>query len=107
MDEVSDVRKSFLSSTLGSNMVLQRAPQKAVVWGFTQPGATVDTSFAKTTSPKPTPLSTTADANGVWRQELPATEASEQIYSLSFSSSTGETAQMENVLFGDVYLCGG
>jgi len=107
MDEVSDVKKAFLSSTLGSNMVLQRAPQKAVVWGFTQPGATVNTTFAKTTLPMPTPMSTTADADGVWRQELPATEASEQIYSLSFSSSAGETAQMENVLFGDVYLCGG
>jgi len=88
-------------------MVLQRAPQKAVVWGFTQPGATINTTFAKTTLLTPTPMSTTADADGVWRQELPATEASEQTYSLSFSSSTGETAQMENVLFGDVYLCGG
>lgn len=101
MDEVADVRKSFLSSTLGSNMVLQRAPQKAVVWGFTQPGATVETTFQKAT------LTSTADADGVWRQELPATDASEQTYDLGFSSSAGEKATMENVLFGDVYLCGG
>ena len=34
-----DETMHFLSATLGSHMVLQRAPQNAVVWGFTSPGA--------------------------------------------------------------------
>ena len=42
--------KTLLSSTLGSNMVLQRAPQQAVVWGFAAPGTAVKTTMdAKTT----------------------------------------------------------
>jgi hypothetical protein len=30
--------KAFLSKTLGNNMVLQRAPKQAVVWGFVAAG---------------------------------------------------------------------
>jgi len=95
-------RRSFLSSTLGSNMVLQRAPQQAVVWGFAAPGTVVTTTFDKIKQ-----LKSTAGSDGVWRQPLPATEASASPHSLAFVASTGETAEMQNVLFGDVYLCGG
>jgi len=35
-----------LSNALGSNMVLQRGPRPAVVWGFASPGASVTTAFA-------------------------------------------------------------
>jgi len=98
----SPIHKSFLSSTLGSNMVLQRAPDQAVVWGFTKAGATVTTTLGQNLT-----LKSAADAQGVWRQFLPPMEASHTPYTLTFSASTGETARMENVLFGDVYLCGG
>lgn len=94
--------RSFLSQTLGSNMVLQRAPQQAVVWGFAAAGTEVTTQFDARK-----PMSTKADADGVWRQVLPATEASGEPHTLNFKASTGESAQMDNVLFGDVYLCGG
>ena len=95
-------RRSFLSSTLGSNMVLQRAPQQAMVWGFAAPGTVVTTTFDKIQHMK-----ATADSDGIWRQQLPATEASATPHSLAFLASTGETAEMQNVLSGDVYLCGG
>lgn len=92
---------NFLSSTLGDHMVLQRAPQQAVVYGHTSPGAVVSTSFHGQI------LTATADVNGTWRQKLPATEASESAYALEFSSSSGEKGSLKDVLFGDVYLCGG
>ena len=44
----------FLSATLGSHMVLQRAPQTAIVWGFTSPGAI-------TSAAPNNPLSTASD----------------------------------------------
>ena len=34
-----------LSNTLGDGMVLQRAPQQAVVWGFGSPGDTITTQL--------------------------------------------------------------
>lgn len=37
---------SFLATALGSHMVLQREPQRPVVWGFTKPGAEVTTTMA-------------------------------------------------------------
>ena len=45
---------------------------------------------------------TTATADGVWKQTLPPTPASSTQHLITFSATTGETATMENVLFGDV-----
>ena len=90
-----------LSNVFGDHMVLQRGPQPAMVFGFAPPGTSVTTTFqgAKYTSP--------TGADGVWRQSLlaqPATAAPQQI---SFSCSTGEAFALNDVLFGDVVLCGG
>ena len=82
-------------------MVLQRAPQSAVVWGHTKPFAKVTTTFDSKT------LVTTADINGTWRQRLPPMPASMKPYTLAFVSSTGETAALHDVLFGEVYICSG
>ena len=79
-------------------MVLQRAPQQAIVWGHTTAGATVTTTFNGQT------LTAKAGADGTWRQTLPATEASSKTYSLTFKGSGGETASLADVLFGDVYI---
>jgi sialate O-acetylesterase len=89
-----------LSNTLGDHMVLQRAPQQAVVFGFATSGVTVSTTFNGTT------YKTTADTSGTWRQSLPATPAGGP-YNLTFTSSDGGTASLSDVLFGDVYLAGG
>lgn len=92
---------NFLSGTLGDHMVLQRAPQQAIVWGHTTASATVTTVFNGKT------LTTKADVNGTWRQVLPATPASKKAYTLTFKSTSGETASLKDVLFGDVFICGG
>ena len=48
-------------------------------------------------------------ADGTWRQKLPPTAASKTAYSFTFASDSAakERAAMVDVLFGDVYLCGG
>ena len=93
--------RNFLSATLGDHMVLQRAPQSAVVWGHTAPEATVTTTFGGAT------FETTADGDGTWRQRLPPTAASATPRALTFASTSGEAAAVRDVLFGDVFLCGG
>ena len=116
----------FLSATLGSHMVLQRAPQQATLWGHTAPGATVTTTMARSTAyparrhrdgdsdqaaiPQlPQVFHCTAGADGTWRQQLPAVHASTDAYTFTFASSnsTAERATIDDVLFGDVYICGG
>jgi sialate O-acetylesterase len=90
-----------LSATLQDSMVLQRAPAAAVVWGFAVPGTTVTTAFGGKT------ITSTADSTSVWRAKLPPTAASATPQTISFAASTGESAVLKDVLFGDVYLCGG
>jgi hypothetical protein len=46
-------------------------------------------------------------SDGVWRQRLPPTDASETRYTITASSSSGKTQSLTDVLFGDVYICGG
>ena len=90
-----------LSKTLGDHMVLQRAPVSAVVWGFAPPGTTVTTTFGTQK------IVSKADGNSTWRASLPPTPASATAHTISFAASTGETASLTDVLFGDVYVCGG
>eukprot|EP01052_Picozoa_sp_SAG31_P020141 SAG31_NODE_1501_length_8085_cov_3.043201_5_plen_1116_part_00 len=89
--------RRFVSATFGDHMILQRAPTQAVVFGHTEPGATVTTRFNNET------LRTVADSDGTWRQRLPATPASpHKSYSLLFesSSSNAEKASLNDILFG-------
>jgi len=89
-----------LSKTLGDHMVLQR-DKPATVWGFAPAGATVKTLFNAVS------YTSTAGADTIWRQQLPATPASAVGTTITFSASTGGTAALADVLFGDVYVCGG
>uniref|UniRef100_A0A6B2L341 Sialate O-acetylesterase domain-containing protein n=1 Tax=Arcella intermedia TaxID=1963864 RepID=A0A6B2L341_9EUKA len=91
---------NFLSNALGSHMVLQRAPQRAHLWGWTTAGATVSVLFNGQT------YTSTADSTGQWSSYLPATPAGGP-YTIKISSSAGQSALLEDVLFGDVYVCGG
>jgi len=71
------------------------------VYGFTSPGASVTTTFNGTA------LVATAEPDGTWRQRLPQVSASTAAFLLNISSSSGETASLEDVLFGEVFMCGG
>ncbi len=81
-------------------MVLQR-DVSSTVWGFAVAGTTVKTSFAGNT------YTATAGADTIWRQQLPATPATAAGQTISFSASTGEKAALNDVVFGDVYICSG
>jgi sialate O-acetylesterase len=92
-------------------MVLQRAPQAAIIWGFTTPNSTVTTMLLGGGLPVGgvagmEPMISTADVNGTWRQALPPTAAGGP-HTITVKSSAGESATMKDVLFGDVFLCGG
>jgi sialate O-acetylesterase len=82
-----------LSNVFGNSMVLQRAPQRAVVWGFGTEGVAVQTDFLGQI------LHTTVNTDGIWKQNLPATVAGGP-YNISFKSSDGSSVSLSDVLFG-------
>lgn len=99
-ETIHDAKREFISRTIGSNMVLQR-DRPATIWGFSTPGATVTTTFEGLV------LNSIVGPDGTWRQKLPSRPASLQPTSIHVSASTGESDDLTNILFGDVYICGG
>jgi sialate O-acetylesterase len=96
---------NFISNALGSNMVLQRAPQKARIWGWTlTAGAevllTIDGRRQNAT------YTTTSDSNLAWSVELQPALAGGP-HTIWVSSSDGQIQILTNVMFGDVWVCGG
>lgn len=89
-----------ISNVFSDHMVLQR-DKPAMLFGFAQPGTSVTTTFAGNKYVTP------ADSNGVWRQSLLAQPATATPQTITFSCSTGEAFGLNDVLFGDVVLCGG
>ena len=93
-----------LSNVYQNFMVLQRAPQVTNLYGFADPNTLITTIFRGTN------LTSIASASGEWRQELPPTIASSITSSgetISFSCNNGIQFELNNILFGDVVLCGG
>uniref|UniRef100_A0A8C1T172 Sialic acid acetylesterase n=1 Tax=Cyprinus carpio TaxID=7962 RepID=A0A8C1T172_CYPCA len=89
------------SSYYGNHMVLQKAPAKAVVWGFGQTGAKVVVSLSGSKN-----VSTTV-INGIWRTTLRPVKAGGS-YNLTASQSiTNSSITLTDVLFGDTWLCSG
>lgn len=75
------------------------------MWGFAKPGTTIttelnDNKIAYTAK-------TQANEEGIWRQTFSPHEASLEPSTISIEASTGEKEFLSNVLFGDVYICGG
>ena len=90
-----------LSNVLGDHMVLQRAPGTAIVWGFASSGTSVATTLGGIT------FTSIADASGTWRQTLPGQSANAVGQTISFNCTSGETFALNDVLFGDLHICGG
>ena len=81
--------------------MLQRAPASAVVWGFAPPQTKVVATFGQHE------ITAATDNTSVWRIKLPPTPATKTPQTIAFKASTGATAMLSDVLFGDVYVCGG
>lgn len=120
-----NITRNFVSATLGDNMVLQR-DKSAVLWGYSKPGAQiVVTLLQETKQPKQKHLRDTGDSkevglvpllkrqtnvdnDGLWRVKFPPQPASKIPHTIQVSSiTTRQERNLSNVLFGDVYICGG
>ena len=107
---------SPLSYVFSNNMVLQRAPRSARVWGIAAPGATINVRVNSTRTPI-IDVTVQADATtGAWLASLPpqpATLGSVPTLTLTVAVNSGSTAATQvsttlaGVRFGDVYHCGG
>ncbi|WAR02032.1 SIAE-like protein [Mya arenaria] len=83
-----------------NHMVLQRAPQRANIWGFGTAGVAVSVKIDGLV------VSTiNVGADGVWKTLLPATTAGGP-HNVSVTSSDGGAA-LSDVMFGDVWVCSG
>eukprot|EP01116_Phalansterium_solitarium_P024670 TRINITY_DN90_c0_g2_i1.p1 TRINITY_DN90_c0_g2~~TRINITY_DN90_c0_g2_i1.p1 ORF type:complete len:525 (+),score=193.81 TRINITY_DN90_c0_g2_i1:145-1719(+) len=98
--------RGLLSNALGSNMVLQRAPQQARLWGWTKPGTMVIVSYSGPHVERQYTGIAMAAIDGAWHVLLPRTPAGGP-YEIVVSSAANETAMLSNVMFGDVYVCSG
>lgn len=97
---VSALAKFHFSNVFGSHMVLQHS-QPVPLWGWSFSGTTVSTSFqGKYYSVK-------ADRSGFWKLILDPVSASLKPYEIKIKNNLFETIVLEDVLFGDVFLCSG
>jgi sialate O-acetylesterase len=95
---------SFLHNLFGNNMVLQR-DVAAPIWGWTEPGKEVTVAVALADSKEPPKESkATAGADGKWLAKVGPFPAGGP-YTVTIVGS--QTVTLQNVLFGDVWLCSG
>ena len=90
-----------LPQAISSNMVLQRSPQRARLWGVASPSSIVNVTLDSS----PTAYRAFADSDGNWTIDLPATPASID-HTLTITGD-GQTVKLTNIAFGDVYICSG
>jgi sialate O-acetylesterase len=86
-----------LPTVFGDHMVLQRG-EPIPVWGWAEPGETVQVSLDQAT------VEATTDAAGAWRVALPA-RAEGGPFELTVKGKTAVT--LTDVLVGEVWLCSG
>ncbi|KAK5904450.1 hypothetical protein CesoFtcFv8_006014 [Champsocephalus esox] len=84
------------------HMVLQKSPERAVVWGYGSEGAQVKFTLSGQYQQK---ISQATVTNGTWRVTLDPVEAGGP-YNVT-AAVLNITAVLTDVLFGDIWLCGG
>ncbi|KAM8769607.1 sialate O-acetylesterase [Acanthopagrus schlegelii] len=84
------------------HMVLQKSPEKAVLWGYGPEGAQVTLLLSGPVKQRGSLANVT---KGVWRVTLDPVEAGGP-YNLT-AAIRGNNVTLTDVLFGDVWLCGG
>uniref|UniRef100_A0A7M5WVD5 Sialate O-acetylesterase domain-containing protein n=1 Tax=Clytia hemisphaerica TaxID=252671 RepID=A0A7M5WVD5_9CNID len=108
-NHLKDGNNTFrFANTLGSNMVLQRAPLNSKLWGFGEEGQTVQLKLGNTQTFRTT-VKKDQNGNSTWSIQLPAMKAGGPytITAISFIKGFTVTISIENVLFGDVWMCAG
>ncbi|XP_062275577.1 sialate O-acetylesterase [Scomber scombrus] len=90
------------ASYYGDHMVLKMAPEKAVLWGYGPEGEQVTVFLSGPVKQKTSPVTVT---KGIWRVTLDPVEAGGPY--IVTAAVHNMTATLTDVLFGDVWLCGG
>lgn len=86
----------------GDHMVLQAGPkQQAVVWGYCDKGTTEVTVGVDEHSVQASVVGTT------WKAVLPPMPSSDKAYTVSAVDNFHKTVAINDVLFGDVWVCSG
>eukprot|EP00937_MAST-01D_sp_MAST-1D-sp2_P000500 g500.t1 len=94
----------LLPTFIGDHMALQRAPEKAQLWGHNAvPGETVTAAL----DGEAAAATATAGADGSWQLRLaPQPAGTGRTLTLAWSRS-GRSRVLHDVAFGDVYFCSG
>ena len=107
------------ANSLGSSMVLQQAPASAQVYGEGPAGQKLQVTLQQSASGSvgsataaAASVSVTIGPDGRWVAKLPpiaaATPFSESIEAYTITAKSGQSsAVLEDVVFGDVIVCGG
>ena len=115
----ADTARTVFAASYGSHMVLQQAPQQAVMWGFTGKAkgdivlsiTSIDGVESVPTTVQP--YNATADT---WRAILPAKLASNNTrttpptpiaHTITLTKGGALGATLEDVLFGELWVCSG
>ena len=95
------------ANPLGSNMVLQQAPYRAQIWGFSPENSVVSVALlfghdvVQITD-------TVADSNNMFSVYLNPMPASFNSYSIvAMNDVNSSSISLNNIVFGDVYICSG
>ncbi|XP_057694725.1 sialate O-acetylesterase-like isoform X1 [Corythoichthys intestinalis] len=98
-----DGKNFCFASYYGDHMVLQKSPERSVLWGYGSPeGALVTVYLSGPTEHKSLPATV---EKGIWRVTLDPIEAGGPYNVTAVLQNTSAT--LTDVLFGDVWLCGG
>nr|XP_057935916.1 sialate O-acetylesterase isoform X1 [Doryrhamphus excisus] len=95
-------RELCFASYYGDHMVLQRSPERAVLWGYGPEGEQVTVYLSGPIKQESSPVTVT---KGIWRVTLNPVEAGGP-YNVTVALQN-TSATLTDVLFGDVWLCGG
>ncbi|KAK3096595.1 hypothetical protein FSP39_001552 [Pinctada imbricata] len=98
------------ASYYGDNMVLEQAPQKAVIWGYTEK---VGENITGTMHTTPIIITTVVSAykpnvkGAIWRIDFSAQQHSSTGIKIEVSRTNGQKISISNVLFGEIWVCSG
>ncbi|XP_028817837.1 sialate O-acetylesterase isoform X1 [Denticeps clupeoides] len=97
-------RELRFASYYGAGMVLQRAPERAVVWGYGGRKAPVLLTLA---GPQGRGIYNSSVADGIWRVMLDPVDAGGPYNITVTQEGSSSSVTLTDVLFGDIWLCGG
>lgn len=95
--EAGSAALPFVSPMFGDNMVLQRGKPNTI-WGWSKPGESITVELAGQTA------TATAGPDGRWHTQIQP-PAPGGPYTVKITGS--QSVELQNVLVGDVWLCGG